>query len=127
MFWFTAGPTQSRGDIKLQPGDYNFPFQFRLPPRGLPTSFEGEHGSVRYWLGALVPRYGWKSTLEAGIALHIAERVEIREPRCLVSMARTLSRIQYFVLFGARRPKRLHYLSSREGGGGGKLPLLHDS
>ncbi|KAJ7372506.1 hypothetical protein OS493_019015 [Desmophyllum pertusum] len=44
------GPFQSGNDVKLQPGNYNFPFQFPLPPHSLPTSFEGDYGSVRYWL-----------------------------------------------------------------------------
>ncbi|XP_078363601.1 arrestin domain-containing protein 4-like isoform X2 [Oculina patagonica] len=82
-------PSRCRGDIKLQPGDYKFPFQFLLPPRGLPTSFKdeygenGEYGSVSYQLKAVVERSGWKSNLYTYSSLLILERVEIRDFRCL--------------------------------------------
>jgi Arrestin (or S-antigen), N-terminal domain len=37
----------------LMPGKYEYPFTFRLPKK-IPSSFEGEHGWVRYTLKATV-------------------------------------------------------------------------
>ena len=34
-------------EFELDPGYYEYPFQFTLPP-DLPSSFEGSHGKVRY-------------------------------------------------------------------------------
>ena len=34
-------------EFELEPGYYEYPFQFTLPP-DLPSSFEGSHGRVRY-------------------------------------------------------------------------------
>jgi len=43
-----------RGEI-LGVGDHLFPFSLFLPPN-LPSSFEGEHGSVRYYVQAVIVR-----------------------------------------------------------------------
>lgn len=75
-------PFQAGSDIKLQPGNYNFPFQFPLPVSPLPTSFEGAYGSVRYWLDAVVDR-PWRIDLNTRTPLVIVERVQIRSPEFL--------------------------------------------
>lgn len=77
-------PFQSGSDVKLHPGNYNFPFQFPLPVSPLPTSFEGAYGSVRYWLDAVVDR-PWRIDLNTRTPLVIVERVQIRKPQFLVS------------------------------------------
>ena len=43
----------------LQPGNYQFPFSFKLPEVPLPTSHEGGTGRIRYWLEARMGR-PWK-------------------------------------------------------------------
>ncbi|KAI8478878.1 Arrestin domain-containing protein 3 [Branchiostoma belcheri] len=40
----------------LTAGRHQFSFSFQLPDERLPTSFEGKHGSVRYWLKAEIDR-----------------------------------------------------------------------
>ena len=77
-------PFQSGSDVKLHPGNYNFPFQFPLPVSPLPTSFEGAYGSVRYWLDAVVDR-PWRIDLNTCTPLVIVERVQIRKSQFLVS------------------------------------------
>lgn len=44
---------QAQPDGRIQPGQYNFPFRFVLPPR-LPRSYEGSYGWIRYTLGARI-------------------------------------------------------------------------
>lgn len=75
-------PFQNGIDVKLQPGNYNFPFQFPLPVSALPTSFEGTYGSVRYWLDAVVER-PWRIDLNTRTPLVIVERVQTRNPEFL--------------------------------------------
>lgn len=75
-------PFQNGSDVKLQPGNYNFPFQFPLPVSALPTSFEGTYGSVRYWLDAVVER-PWRIDLNTRTPLVIVERVQTRNPEFL--------------------------------------------
>lgn len=75
-------PFQNGSDVKLLPGNYNFPFQFPLPSYGIPTSFEGDYGSVRYWLDAVVDR-PWRTDLNTRSPLVIVERVQIRDPAFL--------------------------------------------
>lgn len=76
------GPFQGGSDVNLQPGNYNFPFQFPLPPHSLPTSFEGDYGSVRYWLNAVADR-PWRSNFQTHSPLFIVERVQINDPAFL--------------------------------------------
>lgn len=41
--------------MMLKPGLYKYPFQFQLPP-GIPSSFEGHFGRVRYCVKATMDR-----------------------------------------------------------------------
>lgn len=76
------GPFQGGENLTLQPGNYSFPFQFPLPPRSLPTSFEGVYGSIRYWIHAVADR-PWRADLKFDSPLFIVERVQIRDPALL--------------------------------------------
>ena len=82
--FFFSGPFQGGDNLTLQPGNYSFPFQFPLPPRSLPTSFEGVYGSIRYWIHAVADR-PWRADLKFDSPLFIVERVQIRDPTLLVS------------------------------------------
>ncbi|XP_077862563.1 arrestin domain-containing protein 1-like [Saccoglossus kowalevskii] len=44
----------------LSPGQYRYPFQFKLPAKNLPASYEGKYGYVRYYIEARIDRT-WKS------------------------------------------------------------------
>ncbi|XP_046545836.1 arrestin domain-containing protein 3-like [Haliotis rubra] len=43
----------------LAPGQYTYPFQFELPAN-LPSSFEGQHGYLRYWIKVTMEK-PWKN------------------------------------------------------------------
>lgn len=45
-------------DLMLSAGQHRFSFAIMLPNRHLPTSFDGKHGSISYWLKAEVIRTG---------------------------------------------------------------------
>ena len=60
----------------LQPGNYQFPFSFKLPEVPLPTSHEGGTGHVRYWLEARMDR-PWKFDHVTKRAFTILERVDL--------------------------------------------------
>ncbi|XP_071086724.1 arrestin domain-containing protein 1-like [Haliotis cracherodii] len=40
----------------LTAGRHNYRYKFNLPKEGLPSSFEGEHGAIRFWLKVEVNR-----------------------------------------------------------------------
>ncbi|XP_050412712.1 arrestin domain-containing protein 3 isoform X2 [Patella vulgata] len=52
------GPGQSGDDMVLPAGQYVYPFNYQLPA-GLPSSFEGDHGRVRYSFVGVIDR-PWK-------------------------------------------------------------------
>ena len=64
------------GEHFLQPGNYQFPFSFKLPEVPLPTSHEGGTGHVRYWLEARMDR-PWKFDHVTKRAFTILERVDL--------------------------------------------------
>ena len=64
------------GEHFLQPGNYQFPFSFKLPEVSLPTSHEGGTGHVRYWLEARMDR-PWKFDHVTKRAFTILERVDL--------------------------------------------------
>ncbi|XP_025077865.1 uncharacterized protein LOC112554340 [Pomacea canaliculata] len=55
---FGIWPKQGSDKIKLAAGRTTFPFCFGLPPN-LPSSFEGAHGYVRYFVKAIIDK-PWK-------------------------------------------------------------------
>jgi hypothetical protein len=54
----SAGPNQGSDTTKLPMGRHTFPFSFVLPPN-LPSSFEGQHGYVRYSVKGVIDK-PWK-------------------------------------------------------------------
>ncbi|GCC34920.1 arrestin domain-containing protein 4-like [Chiloscyllium punctatum] len=46
----------NQGYFILQPGKHEFAFSFQLPQGPLVTSFKGKHGSVKYWVTAILER-----------------------------------------------------------------------
>ena len=56
---YLSAKGQMSGDNPVLPeGRHNYPFRFQLPPT-LPSSFEGAHGRVRYYLKATIDK-PWK-------------------------------------------------------------------
>nr|XP_028569610.1 arrestin domain-containing protein 2 isoform X2 [Podarcis muralis] len=74
------------GDVTvLQAGRHEFPFTFQLP-ESLATSFEGKHGSVRYWVKAKLHR-PWASVKKAKKDFTIIEPIDINTPALLAPQA----------------------------------------
>ena len=67
----------------LKAGEYSFPFEFHLPEDNLPTTFEGKHGCVKYWLKAIIDR-PWKEDKTVMEAFNVVERVDVNQPEFLV-------------------------------------------
>ena len=57
----------SGGRIELQPGTYQYPFVFQIPP-DVPPTYEGKWGSVRYFI---------KVTMEIPWALDVVQETQI--------------------------------------------------
>lgn len=73
---FGKAPEETGENPVLQPGDYNFPFQFHTPTQNLPTSIEGKFGHVRYWLRASIDR-PWRFDITTKSVFTVIEYVDI--------------------------------------------------
>nr|XP_056723542.1 arrestin domain-containing protein 2 [Euleptes europaea] len=74
------------GQVTVLPaGRHEFPFAFQLP-ESLATSFEGKHGSVRYWVKAKLQR-PWAPTKRAKQDFTVIEPVDINTPALLAPQA----------------------------------------
>ncbi|XP_074384741.1 arrestin domain-containing protein 2 isoform X2 [Zonotrichia albicollis] len=69
----------------LQAGKHEFPFTFQLPET-LATSFEGKHGSVRYWVKAKLHR-PWSTVKKAKKEFTVIEPIDINTPALLAPQA----------------------------------------
>ncbi|XP_009696231.1 PREDICTED: arrestin domain-containing protein 2, partial [Cariama cristata] len=69
----------------LQAGRHEFPFTFQLPET-LATSFEGKHGSVRYWVKAKLHR-PWATAKKAKKEFTVIEPIDINTPALLAPQA----------------------------------------
>ena len=77
-------PGQIGANPVLSPGEHSFPFEFRLPEENLPTTFEGKHGYVKYWLKAILDR-PWKDDMTIIEPFTVTERVDVNQQEFLVS------------------------------------------
>ncbi|XP_078527072.1 arrestin domain-containing protein 2-like isoform X2 [Lissotriton helveticus] len=71
----------------LPAGKHEFPFSFQLPET-LVTSFEGKHGSVRYWVKAKLHR-PWATVKKAKKDFTVIEPIDINTPALLAPQAGT--------------------------------------
>ncbi|XP_053153809.1 arrestin domain-containing protein 2 isoform X2 [Hemicordylus capensis] len=77
---------RDHGEVTVLPaGHHEFPFTFQLPET-LATSFEGKHGSVRYWLKAKLHR-PWASVKKAKKEFTVIEPIDINTPALLAPQA----------------------------------------
>ena len=77
--------------IRLEAGSHRYPFTFSLPPN-VPSSFEGEHGYVRYTAEATMER-PWKFNHVTRCAFTVIslvdlnlEPMELRVNPCIYTM-----------------------------------------
>ncbi|XP_068608933.1 arrestin domain-containing protein 3-like [Brachionichthys hirsutus] len=72
----------------LHAGLHEFAFSFNLPQMALATSFEGKHGSVRYWVKAELHR-PWLLPVKAKKEFIVFEHIDINTPVLLAPQAGT--------------------------------------
>ncbi|KAG7231782.1 hypothetical protein INR49_010387 [Caranx melampygus] len=75
------GPEE--GLTVLHAGVHEFAFSFNLPQMALATSFEGKHGSVRYWVKAELHR-PWLRPVKTKKEFIVFEHIDINTPLLLV-------------------------------------------
>lgn len=73
------------GEVTVLPaGKHEFPFSFQLPEETLVTSFEGKHGSIRYWVKVKLHR-PWATVRKIKKEFTVIEPIDINTPALLVS------------------------------------------
>lgn len=70
----------------LPAGRHEFPFSFQLPEETLVTSFEGKHGSIRYWVKVKLHR-PWATVKKIKKEFTVIEPIDINTPALLVSIS----------------------------------------
>ncbi|NP_001085332.1 arrestin domain containing 2 L homeolog [Xenopus laevis] len=77
----------------LPAGRHEFPFSFQLPET-LVTSFEGKHGSVRYWVKAKLHR-PWCTVKKVKKEFTVIEPIDINTPDLLAPQAGSKEKIAH--------------------------------
>ena len=80
-FHFVLGEGDRKGDNPVLPaGAHAMPFAFQLPSARLPSSFEGKHGYIRYWLEATVDR-PWRFDYKSKRVFTVHEIIDVNLPQ----------------------------------------------
>ncbi|CAL1568045.1 unnamed protein product [Knipowitschia caucasica] len=80
------GDGPEEGLTVLHTGLHEFAFSFNLPQMALATSFEGKHGSVKYWVKAELHR-PWLLPVKAKKEFIVFEHIDINTPLLLAPQA----------------------------------------
>nr|XP_006640012.1 PREDICTED: arrestin domain-containing protein 2 isoform X1 [Lepisosteus oculatus] len=81
------------GDLTvLAAGRHEFPFSFQLPEETLVTSFEGKHGSIRYWVKVKLHR-PWATVRKIKKEFTVIEPIDINTPSLLAPQAGTKDKL----------------------------------
>ncbi|KAK2869012.1 hypothetical protein Q7C36_000883 [Tachysurus vachellii] len=81
----------------LSAGRHEYPFSFQLPEETLVTSFEGKHGSIRYWVKVKLHR-PWHPVKKIKKEFTVIEPIDINTPSLLAPQAGTkekMARVWY--------------------------------
>ncbi|XP_005949085.1 arrestin domain-containing protein 2 isoform X4 [Haplochromis burtoni] len=80
---------RDNGEVTVLPaGKHEFPFSFQLPEETLVTSFEGKHGSIRYWVKVKLHR-PWATVRKIKKEFTVIEPIDINTPALLAPQAGT--------------------------------------
>ncbi|BFZ02495.1 hypothetical protein BsWGS_05534 [Bradybaena similaris] len=80
--------TQGGNDIRLAEGRHDFPFQFQIP-HGVPSSFEGSHGHIKYTVKCTIGR-AWKFDHTIKRPFTIISILDLNlQPNCLERIERS--------------------------------------
>ncbi|XP_033112535.1 arrestin domain-containing protein 3-like [Anneissia japonica] len=66
----------ANNEVVLSAGHHCFPFSFQLPHSNLPTTFEGAHGWVRYYLEAVLDETWWKFNKRCKVGITVISPVD---------------------------------------------------
>ncbi|XP_050388475.2 arrestin domain-containing protein 3-like [Patella vulgata] len=78
----------SNPDVTLPAGKQNYKFSFRLPNGGLPSSFEGEYGAVRFWLKVVVDKPMFSFNEKWWRCFTVLEDIDVNKPGYKVPLRR---------------------------------------
>ncbi|TNN41464.1 Arrestin domain-containing protein 2 [Liparis tanakae] len=81
-------PADNGEAFVLPAGRHEFPFSFQLPEETLVTSFEGKHGSIRYWVKVKLHR-PWAAVRKMKKEFTVIEPIDINTPAFLAPQAGT--------------------------------------
>ncbi|XP_056271109.1 arrestin domain-containing protein 2 isoform X1 [Pseudoliparis swirei] len=81
-------PADNGEAFVLPAGRHEFPFSFQLPEETLVTSFEGKHGSIRYWVKVKLHR-PWAAVRKMKKEFTVIEPIDINTPAFLEPQAGT--------------------------------------
>ncbi|KAG5834428.1 hypothetical protein ANANG_G00261400 [Anguilla anguilla] len=76
----------------IHSGRHEYAFSFELPQTPLATSFEGKHGSVRYWVKAELHR-PWLLPMKVKKEFTVFEHIDINTPLLLIRCRVILERV----------------------------------
>ncbi|XP_076880852.1 arrestin domain-containing protein 2 isoform X2 [Brachyhypopomus gauderio] len=89
---------RDNGELTTLPaGRHEYPFSFQLPEETLVTSFEGKHGSIRYWVKVKLHR-PWNTVKKIRKEFTVIEPIDINTPSLLAPQAGTkekMARVWY--------------------------------
>lgn len=84
--FFSFVVSSDNGEVTVLPaGRHEFPFSFQLPEETLVTSFEGKHGSIRYWVKVKLHR-PWATVRKLKKEFTVIEPIDINTPALLVRL-----------------------------------------
>ena len=82
----------SDGQMSLKIGQYSYPFSFTLPEK-IPSSYEGSHGHVRYFLKAQMIRH-WRSNQITSLGFSVTNPLDLN----LIPLAKVYSYVITFII-----------------------------
>ncbi|XP_062868980.1 arrestin domain-containing protein 2 isoform X2 [Trichomycterus rosablanca] len=87
---------QENGELTtLNAGRHEYPFSFQLPEDTLVTSFEGKHGSIRYWVKVKL-HWPWFPVRKIKKEFTVIEPIDINTPTLLAPQAGTKDKMARF-------------------------------
>ncbi|XP_040198050.1 arrestin domain-containing protein 3 isoform X2 [Rana temporaria] len=88
IYSFYNDDNSEEGLTTITSGRHEYAFSFELPQTPLATSFEGRHGSVRYWVKAELHR-AWLLPVKLKKEFTVFEHIDINTPSLLSPQAGT--------------------------------------
>lgn len=85
------GGEVSEGRETLVEGRHEFNFAFDLPMGGIATSFEGKHGSIRYWLRAEMDK-PWAFNHKTKKAFTVISPIDINKPEYQIQVENNIEK-----------------------------------